>query len=196
MFLHILSHNLKYRVMHFSSYRSKEIISRQFNNILRAVMKVSRDYLKFHTYLEGPSENKWRWFEKCAGALDETHILVTVSLKDRPKYRNRNGDITPQNFKELFNLRHSSARNAIKRYFGILKERWSILRTTSIFYIKIQIRIINDCFVLHNLIRDKQQIDQLLEVQDLELLSIVDEELTNQWRERVQNNVIDKVATI
>jgi len=29
---------------------------------------------------------------------------------------------TSQNYKELFNLRHSSARNAIERAFGILKK--------------------------------------------------------------------------
>nr|KYP44705.1 Putative nuclease HARBI1 [Cajanus cajan] len=143
---------------------------------------------------------------KCVGALDGTHIPVTVSLEDRPKYRNRKGDVstnvlaacgpdlrfiyvlpgwegsagdsrvlrdalrrqnkleipagkyflvdagytngpgflapyrgtryhlnewignTPQNFKELFNLRHSSARNAIERSFGILKKRWKNLK--------------------------------------------------------------------
>nr|KYP44990.1 hypothetical protein KK1_033451 [Cajanus cajan] len=94
MFLHILAHNLKYRVVQFSYCRSKETISRQFNNVLRAVMKVSQDYLKFHTYLEAPGENKWRWFEKCVRALDGTHIPVTVSFEDRPKYRNRKGDVS------------------------------------------------------------------------------------------------------
>jgi hypothetical protein len=64
MFLHILAHNLKYRVVHFSYFRSKETISRQFNNVLRAVMKVSREYLKFHDYnLEGQEASKWKWFE-------------------------------------------------------------------------------------------------------------------------------------
>ena len=90
---------------------------------------------------------------------------------------------TPQSYKELFNLRHASARNAIERSFGILKKRWSILRTPSFFDIKTQIRIINACFVLHNFIRDEQQTDQLLEVQDLEFLSVVDEVLIHQSRE-------------
>ena len=103
---------------------------------------------------------------------------------------------TPQSYKELFNLRHASARNAIERSFGILKKRWSILRTPSFFDIKTQIRIINACFVLHNFIRDEQQTDQLLEVQDLEFLSVVDEELVHQLREGVQNNVIDDITTI
>ncbi|KAG4918136.1 hypothetical protein JHK85_056417 [Glycine max] len=43
---------------------------------------------------------------------------------------------------------------------------------------------------------DEQQTDQLLEVQDLESLSVVDEELVHQSREGVQNNVIDDITTI
>ena len=59
MFLHILAHNLKYRVVQFSYCRSKEIISRQFNDVLRVVMKVSRDYLNFQCCtLEGAEANK------------------------------------------------------------------------------------------------------------------------------------------
>ncbi|KAH1232344.1 putative nuclease HARBI1 [Glycine max] len=194
MFLHILAHNLKYRVVHFSYCRSMETISRQFKNVLRAIMKVSKEYLKFYEYnLEGSVENKWRWFKNSIGALDGIHIPVTVSAEDRPRYRNRKGDIstnvlgvcgpdlrfiyvlpgwegsagdsrvlrdalrrqnclhipngkyflvdagytngpgflapyrgtryhlnewignTPQNYKELFNLRHASARNVIER---------------------------------------------------------------------------------
>lgn len=275
MFFHILAHNLKYRVVHFSYCRSKETISRQFNNVLRAVMKVSREYLKFHDYnLEGPEANKWKWFENAIGALDGTHIPLTVAAEDRPRYRNRKGDIstnvlgvcgpdlrfiyalpgwegsagdsrvlkdalqrqnhlripngkyflvdagytngpgflapyrgtryhlkewngnTPQNYKELFNLRHSRARNVIERSFGVLKKRWSILRTPSFFDIKTQIRIINACFVLHNFIIEEKQSDEILEDQDLELLSVVDEELTNQQTQRVATNGVDEVECV
>ncbi|KAG4949260.1 hypothetical protein JHK82_042466 [Glycine max] len=248
MFLHILAHNLKYRVVHFSYCRSMETISRQFKNFLRAIMKVRKEYLKFHDYkLEGSVENKWRWFKV---ALDGTHFLVIVAAEDRPRYRNRKGDIstnvlgvcgpdlrfiyvlpkwewstgdsqvlqdalhrqnclhipryhlnewignTPQNYKELFNLHHASARNVIERSFGVLKKRWSILRTPSFFDIKTQIRIIDVCFLLHNFIRDEQQSDPILEAQDLELLFVVDNELINQQMERVTNNIGDEVTTI
>ncbi|KAG4954337.1 hypothetical protein JHK87_039931 [Glycine soja] len=239
MFIHILAPNLKYRVVQFSYCRSKETISRKFNDVLRAVMKMSKDYLNFQPCtLEGAEANKWRCFERCIGALDGNHIPVIVSPNEKPRYRNRKGDVStnvlaawsvgdsrvlryvlhhqnkleiptskyflmdagytngprfltpyrgtryhlnewignaPQSYKELFNLRHASARNAIE---------------------KTQIRIINACFVLHNFIRDEQQTDQLLEVQDSELLSVVDEELVHQSREGVQNNVIDDITTI
>ncbi len=39
----------------------------------------------------------------------------------------RQADQKPENAKELFNLRHSSLRNVIKRIFGVLKRQWQIL---------------------------------------------------------------------
>lgn len=50
--------------------------------------------------------------------------------------------------------------------------------------------------MLHNFIRDEQQSDQILEAQDLELLFVVDDELTNQQMERVTSNIRDEVTTI
>ena len=39
------------------------------------------------------------------------------------------GNQRPQNKEELFNLRHSSLRNAIERIFGVIKKRFPILVT-------------------------------------------------------------------
>ena len=76
IFLHILAHNLKYRVVHFSYCRSMEIISRQFKNVLRAIMKVSKEYLKFHDYnLEGSAEKKWRWFKVSLSCVINYKVL-------------------------------------------------------------------------------------------------------------------------
>ena len=50
--------------------------------------------------------------------------------------------------------------------------------------------------MLHHFIRDEQQSDPILEAQDLELLSVVDNELINQQMERVTNNIGDEVTTI
>ena len=76
---------------------------------------------------------------------------------------------TPTNSKELFNLRHSSARNTIERAFGLLKKRSAILRTAGFYSVKTQIRIINTCCILHNFIRDEMEEDDLLREVDLEL---------------------------
>ncbi|KAL5193217.1 hypothetical protein HKD37_20G055469 [Glycine soja] len=74
---------------HCRILQENETISRQFNDVLRTVMKVSKDYLNFQPYtLEGAKANKWRWFKRCIRALDGTHIPITVSPDKRPRYRN------------------------------------------------------------------------------------------------------------
>ncbi|CAA0808317.1 Unknown protein, partial [Striga hermonthica] len=69
------------------------------------------------------------------------------------------GSRRPQNFRELYNLRHAKARNAIERSFGILKMRWAILRSCSYYSIRTQNRIIMACALLHNFIRTSMAYD-------------------------------------
>ncbi|XP_057787974.1 uncharacterized protein LOC131005172 [Salvia miltiorrhiza] len=67
----------------------------------------------------------------------------------------------PQNARELFNLRHAKARNAIERAFGVMKMRWAILRSSSYYPVKVQNRLIMACFVLHNFIRSNMVVDPI-----------------------------------
>ncbi|XP_047953135.1 putative nuclease HARBI1 [Salvia hispanica] len=71
------------------------------------------------------------------------------------------GNQRPQNARELFNLRHSKARNIIERAFAALKMRWSILPSASFYPIKIQIQMIMACFLLHNFIRGEMTNDPI-----------------------------------
>ena len=50
-------------------------------------------------------------------------------------------------------MKQSAARNVIERCFGVLKNRWAILRSPSFYPIKTQNRIIMACCLLHNFIR-------------------------------------------
>ena len=61
--------------------------------------------------------------------------------------------MNPQNKKELFNERHSQARNVIERTFGVLKNRFGILRTATQYGYRDQVSIVVACCVLHNFIR-------------------------------------------
>ena len=67
----------------------------------------------------------------------------------------------PQNARELFNLRHTRARNIIERAFAVLKMRWGILRSNTFYSIKIQIRLIMACFLLPNYIRSEMHNDPI-----------------------------------
>ncbi|DAZ94470.1 TPA: hypothetical protein N0F65_003506 [Lagenidium giganteum] len=63
------------------------------------------------------------------------------------------GESRPQNLKELFNLCHAKARNAVKRVIGILKRRFAILRRPMECELTTSVRIIYACCMIHNLIR-------------------------------------------
>ncbi|WJX19321.1 hypothetical protein P8452_09032 [Trifolium repens] len=185
MFLHILAHNLKYRVVHFSYFRSKETISRQFNNVLRAVMKVSREYLKFHDYnLEGQEASKWKWFENSIGALDGTHIPVTVAAEDRPRYRNRKGDITTNvlgvcgpDLRFIYVLPGWEGSAGDSRVLRDALRRQYRLQIPNGKYFLVDAGYTN-------------------EARDLELLFAVDEELANHQGQGVTINGVDEVATV
>lgn len=67
----------------------------------------------------------------------------------------------PQNAIELFNMRHTKARNVIECAFAVLKMRWGILRSTSFYPIKTHIRLIMACFLLHNFSRHEMPMDPI-----------------------------------
>jgi hypothetical protein len=54
----------------------------------------------------------------------------------------------------MFNYLHSSLRNVIERAFGVLKQKWRILKKLPSFSPEIQAQIIIACMALHNFIRD------------------------------------------
>ena len=66
----------------------------------------------------------------------------------------------PTNREEIFNYLHSSLRNAIERVFGILKNKWRILKYIPSYGLVTQKRIILACIALHNFIRDSNLRDK------------------------------------
>ncbi|KAA0063861.1 retrotransposon protein [Cucumis melo var. makuwa] len=176
MFLHVLAHDVKNRIIQWEFVRSDETVSRHFNIVLLAVVRLYEKLIK-------------RPVPNCLGALDGTYIKVNVPAGDRPTFRTRKGEIAtnvlgvcdtkgdfvygflvpyrgqryhlqewrgvanaPTNLKEYFNMKHSSARNVIERAFGVLKGRWTILRGKSYYPQQVQCRTILACALLQNLI--------------------------------------------
>ena len=62
----------------------------------------------------------------------------------------------PCNKKELFNLRHASARNVIEWIFGVLKSKFWILQLAPEYSIDIQTRIPVALATVYNFICDQQ----------------------------------------
>ncbi|KAG8382976.1 hypothetical protein BUALT_Bualt05G0135900 [Buddleja alternifolia] len=63
------------------------------------------------------------------------------------------GNRSPQNAKEYYNMMPSKARNVIERTWGVMKWRWTVLRSPTFYNIKTQNKIIFVCALLHNFIR-------------------------------------------
>lgn len=68
----------------------------------------------------------------------------------------RGGGGRPENAKELFNLRHSSLRNAIERIFGVVKRKYKILRLAPEYPVKTQARIVLACAAIHNFVKTEE----------------------------------------
>jgi len=58
----------------------------------------------------------------------------------------------PQNYKELYNLRHSQAKNMVERIFGVAKKCFAILWETNEYPMPTQAKIVSACGVMHNFI--------------------------------------------
>ncbi|KAL0361906.1 UNVERIFIED_CONTAM: hypothetical protein Sradi_3875100 [Sesamum radiatum] len=122
---------------------------------------------------------------------------VRYHLKEWDSGRN-----SPQNHEEFFNMKHASARNIIKRTFGLLKARWAILRSPAFYSIKVQNRIIMACCLLHNYIRQEMAddpIEQLLtdegfgEEDSGEYLGTVDSNpIWNTWRDEMAESMFNE----
>lgn len=66
-------------------------------------------------------------------------------------------------------MRHSKARNVIKRTFELLKIRWEILGSPSWYPIKIHNRIIIICSLIHNLIKQGMIVDPFIAIVILDI---------------------------
>ncbi|KAG8390219.1 hypothetical protein BUALT_Bualt01G0061100 [Buddleja alternifolia] len=70
-------------------------ISKHFNSVLSALLKLHNLFLVKPTPIEDDTTNeRWKWFKGCLGALDGTYIPLQVAQKDKTRYRNRKGDVS------------------------------------------------------------------------------------------------------
>ncbi|XP_051207085.1 uncharacterized protein [Lolium perenne] len=66
----------------------------------------------------------------------------------------------PTKKEEIFNYAHAQIRNAIERNFGILKNKWRMLKGIPSYGLVTQKKIILACIALHNFIRDSHLRDK------------------------------------
>lgn len=78
------------------------------------------------------------WESKVA-CLSWNYFFVSHALFSRP-----------QNYQELFNLRHSSARNTVERIFGIFKREFGLFKTAPEYPIDMQAMFVPALSAIHN----------------------------------------------
>ncbi|KAK9290903.1 hypothetical protein L1049_009082 [Liquidambar formosana] len=94
LFVHIIAHHVKNRVIINRFMRSGETISRHFNEVLKGVIWLQSHLLKQpEVVTETSTDPKWKWFKNYLGALDGTYIRINVLKVDKPRYRTRKNDI-------------------------------------------------------------------------------------------------------
>ena len=64
MFLHIIAHHVKNRVIKFRFMRSGETVSKYFHNVLHSIIRLHGELLKRpEPILEDSTDKKWKWFK-------------------------------------------------------------------------------------------------------------------------------------
>ncbi|KAK6143233.1 hypothetical protein DH2020_023581 [Rehmannia glutinosa] len=80
LFLFVLAHHKKNRVVRFDFKRSGQTVSRHFHDVLNAVLRLHTLLLVTPQPVEDNCTNPiWKWFKGCLGALDGTYIKVMVT---------------------------------------------------------------------------------------------------------------------
>uniref|UniRef100_A0A9I9ECF6 Retrotransposon protein n=1 Tax=Cucumis melo TaxID=3656 RepID=A0A9I9ECF6_CUCME len=95
MFLHILVHDVKNCVIQREFVQSGETVSRHFNLVLLVVRRLHNKLIKKPVSITNNcTDQRWKCFENCLGALDGTYNKVNIPAADRPTFRTRKGKIT------------------------------------------------------------------------------------------------------
>ncbi|GAV85037.1 DDE_4 domain-containing protein [Cephalotus follicularis] len=95
IFLNIVGHNERNRVIQERFQHSGETISRHFNNVLKAIKSLSREFLQPPPLTTPPeilfSNRFYPYFKDCIGVIDGMHIPAHIPAKDQSRFRNRKG---------------------------------------------------------------------------------------------------------
>ncbi|KAK5772816.1 hypothetical protein PVK06_049113 [Gossypium arboreum] len=98
IFLHIIGHNVRFRVIGSRHYRSIETVHHYFGVVLRAILKLYKPVIRL-PYESTPNEIRnnpmfYPYFKDCIGALDGTHVLVSIPFSIQGRFYSRKGRTT------------------------------------------------------------------------------------------------------
>ncbi|XP_057485362.1 uncharacterized protein LOC130771711 [Actinidia eriantha] len=85
-------HDQKNHRIKFEFMRTDQTVSKYFNEVLKAVLRLQNILLKtLGPITANCNDNRWRRFQNCLGALDGTYVRVHVPAVDVPRYRSKKG---------------------------------------------------------------------------------------------------------
>ncbi|KAL3530037.1 hypothetical protein ACH5RR_009359 [Cinchona calisaya] len=95
MFVYVLAHHKKNITVAHKFLRSGETVSRHFNQCLLAVLKLQHMLLKTPVPISDDcTDDSWKYFKNCLGALDGTLISVTPPAEHKSRYQTRKSNFT------------------------------------------------------------------------------------------------------
>ncbi|XP_042512036.1 protein ALP1-like [Macadamia integrifolia] len=99
IFLYAIGHNVKNRVLLHLFGHSGETISRYFNGVLGAVLKLYSVLLKppstiTHERISSNYRSFYPYFKDCIGAIDGSHIPAWVTIAQHRTFRDRKENIS------------------------------------------------------------------------------------------------------
>ncbi|XP_040941382.1 uncharacterized protein [Gossypium hirsutum] len=98
IFLHIIGHNVRFRVIGSRHYRSIETVHHYFGVVLRAILKLYKPVIRL-PYESTPNEIRnnpifYPYFKDCIGALGGTHVLASIPFSIQGRFYSRKGRTT------------------------------------------------------------------------------------------------------
>ncbi|KAJ1274686.1 hypothetical protein BS78_05G080600 [Paspalum vaginatum] len=105
MFLHVVGHNQRFRVIGLTFRRSTETISRFFREVLFTIGEL-RNQMILAASSAAPTKilhsNRWNpFFKDCVGAIYGTHVLARVPTSERGAFLGRKHTTTQNAFAEM-----------------------------------------------------------------------------------------------
>ncbi|XP_020402729.1 protein ALP1-like [Zea mays] len=93
MFLHVVGHNQRFRVVHQAFRRSIQTVHKHFHQVLYAVGELRKELIKAPSPTTHPKiTGSYRWnpyLKDCIGAIDGTHVLARVPRHMQQAFRGR-----------------------------------------------------------------------------------------------------------
>ncbi|XP_073064103.1 uncharacterized protein [Primulina eburnea] len=90
MFLSVLAYHKKNRVIGHDYVRSGHTINTHFHQVLQSILMLHPLLLVKPSSVDDSGTNEtWKWFKGCLGALDGTYVSVHVPTMDKARYRTR-----------------------------------------------------------------------------------------------------------